>query len=100
MGKSPYLGNYDLSNDKETFTITFEIPDNCSYTANEEMAGNYTIAVTLNPDEKEPSDIFVEKSEVVTCDQNDDLDVGFLLPTEGGLGLAKKPKILVNALLG
>lgn len=101
MGKSPYLGNYSILNEDDLFSIVFQIPDNCNYKADEDSTGVYTISVFLKPAVKKPSNIFVTITVGITCNENDDLEVGFLLPEEAGnLGLAKKPKILVNALLG
>lgn len=100
MGKSPYLGNYSILNEDDLFSIVFQIPDNCNYKADEDSPGVYTISVFLNPSVKNPSNIFVTETVAIACDQDNNLDVGFFLPEEGGLGLARKPKILVNALLG
>ena len=100
MAKSPYLGNYSILNEDDLFSIVFQIPDNCNYKADEDSPGVYTISVFLNPSEKDPSNIFITETVAIACDQDNNLEVGFLLPAEGGLGLAKKPKILVNALLG
>lgn len=101
MGKSPYLGNYSILNEDDLFSIVFQIPDNCYYKADEDSSGIYTISVFLNPSVKKPSNIFVTETVSIACDQDNNFEVGFLLPEEAGnLGLAKKPKILVNALLG
>lgn len=100
MGKSPYLGNYSILNDNDLFSIVFQIPNNCNYKADEDAPGVYTISVFLKPAVKKPSNIFVTETLAITCDANDNLEVGFDLPLPTGtIGLAKKPKILVNALL-
>ena len=98
MATSSYLGSYSISNSRETFELKFDIPDNCSFLSTEEPLGNYTITVFLNPTIKKPSKIFVTKTIAIACDVNNNLEVGFLLPEEAGtIGLAKKPKLSINA---
>lgn len=97
MATSAYLGDYSILNENTVFSILFQIPDNCYYKFDEDTNGVYTISVFLNPSIKKPSKTFVTKSEIITCDQSNNVEVGFLLPEEGGIGLAKKPKLSVNA---
>lgn len=100
MAASPYLGSYGMFMESDTFKLTFTIPDNCEYVKTSVSLGTYTITVQLKEDEKEPSTTFVAEQEMLDCDLNGFLDAGFLLPEEEGtVGLAKRPKVSVNALV-
>ncbi|MEO8233836.1 MAG: hypothetical protein ABI549_00350 [Flavobacterium sp.] len=77
----------------ENFQICFEIPDNCNYefTAN---AGICTIAIKLNPEEKQPSTNFVTCKETSNIINNKAV-ANFEQYQKSGVTI-KKPNITIG----
>jgi hypothetical protein len=91
----PYdmLGTYTFEQINGTdINIDFEIPDNCFY-AITEFNDEYTIAIKLNVNEKDPSPIFMAEQETVPF-INGVLDVTFEQYEK--TGPIRRPRVVIN----
>ena len=101
MATSPYLADYGLYKENASFKISFDIPNNCIYSKFTDTDGSHVISVQLADGAKHPSTTFTTHQEIYDCDFEGDLTVAFELPVAtGGVGLAQRPKMIVNDLKG
>lgn len=101
---SIFLGNYGLDYKTDGFVLSFNIPDNCTYTITVDQNNITVVTVTL-PEGKDPSPDFSFYTEPLECDTAGFLEVDFILPEEGlgsapgEPGTTRKPRMSVSALL-
>ncbi len=96
MSLYPYLDSYAVStSDNITFTVTFTIPDNCSY-GTSGANGIYCIAITLNSGASVPSANFVSQSASLMSYRGY-FEADFLMPDQKGV---KKPKVVSTTAVG
>ncbi|MGH2665442.1 hypothetical protein [Flavobacterium sp.] len=88
------LGNYSFEQmNASDFRAAFEIPDNCFYNLTE-ASGEYTIAIKLNPGEKEPSTSFKNETATVSF-INNTIDTIFEQYEKSG-AVIRKPRVVIN----
>jgi hypothetical protein len=88
------LGMYSFEQQNATdFRAIFEIPDNCFHSLTE-IGGEYTIAIKLNPGEKEPSTVFRNQTETVSFISSV-LDVTFEQYEKSG-AIIRKPRTTIE----
>lgn len=92
----PMFGLFAINqlNDQD-FTISFQIPDNCSYQLSPSSSGNYVISIKLNPGQTEPSSNFVSYEEP-TSSSGKALNIIFEQYEKSGV-IIRRPKIGVES---
>lgn len=94
MSTYTMLGDYTCEKENSSqFRISFNIPDNCYYNLGV-AGGKYTVEILLNPKETEPSNVFIEQSEIVNTVSNN-LDFKFQHKDAAGI-IIKKPSFIIN----
>ena len=105
MSTSAYLSTYGVNCQSSDCTVTFLIPDNCTFTLSQDSESTHLIIVELGPDEKDPSTIFESVNTTFNYEVNGELSIAFVLPDvtitipdENPHLPVKKPRIIISSL--